>query len=207
MKTKAFTLLVIIGFAAQGFGQNADSIKNVPTNSNWKIFSEVDLGILFSTGGYANYFGLRKGAHSFEMGYHHFPAPNSFFSGKPEEFDLTIEHIYSIHYSYFWNGKTDKGFFTRFMYHNKMQIVTEKSSGISKKLNSDLLGMEIGYVWYVYKGFYLTPRLGALYYIKSPQGRSNKPVQIGNSLYDNDRHKIWDTYFIPTLSIGYSLSI
>ena len=93
------------------------------------------------------------------------------------------------------------------MYHNKMQIVTEKSSGISKKLNSDLLGMEIGYVWYVYKGFYLTPRLGALYYIKSPQGRSNKPVQIGNSLYDNDRHKIWDTYFIPTLSIGYSLSI
>ena len=87
MKTKAFTLLVIIGFAAQGFGQNADSIKNVPTNSNWKIFSEVDLGILFSTGGYANYFGLRKGAHSFEMGYHHFPAPNSFFSGKPEEFD------------------------------------------------------------------------------------------------------------------------
>jgi hypothetical protein len=129
------------------------------------------------------------------------------FSGKPDGFDLTIEYIYSAHYSYFWSGKTDKGLYTRIMYHNKKQIVTEKISGISKNLYSDLIGLELGYVWYLYKGFYINPRIGALYYLKSPQGKDNNPVLIGNSLYNNDRHKTWDTYFIPTISIGYSLLI
>jgi hypothetical protein len=48
------------------------------------------------------------------------------------------------------------------------------------------------------------PRLGALYYLKSPQGSANKPIQIGDRTYDNGRHKVFDTYLIPTLSVGYS---
>jgi hypothetical protein len=40
--------------------------------------------------------------------------------------------------------------------------------------------------------------------LKSPQGSGNKPVLIGDREYDNSRHKVFDTYFIPTLSVGYS---
>ena len=36
------------------------------------------------------------------------------------------------------------------------------------------------------------------------EGSDNSPVQIGDRSYDNSRHKTWDTYFIPTLSLGYS---
>lgn len=39
---------------------------------------------------------------------------------------------------------------------------------------------------------------------QSPQGSENLPVRIGNLDYDNSRHKVFDTYFIPTLSVGYS---
>lgn len=39
---------------------------------------------------------------------------------------------------------------------------------------------------------------------RGPQGPDNAPVQIGDRAYDNGRHKVWDTYFIPTLSVGYS---
>ncbi len=208
MKTKTIILFaIILELNFQGYTQASDSSSSLAGKSGWKIFSEIDLGILAFTGGYANYFGLRRGPHSFELGYHHFPAPSELFSGKPDEFDLTVEYIYSIHYSYFWNGKTDKGLFSRFMYHNKKQIVTEKSSGLSKALYSDLIGVELGYVLRFYKGFYITPRMGALYYVKSPQGKDNNPVQVGNAFYDNKRHTTWDTYFIPTISLGYSIPV
>lgn len=45
--------------------------------------------------------------------------------------------------------------------------------------------------------------MGALYYVKTPQP-GNAPVPIGDRTYDNGRHKNWDTYFIPTVSVGYS---
>ena len=201
------SIAVLIAYSTLGYSQSTDSLKTHKEKQSCKVFSEIDLGLLAFTGGYANYFGIRKGPHSFELGYQHFPAPSSLFSGKPDGFDLAIEYIYSAHYSYFWNGKTDKGLYTRVMYHNKKQLVTEKSSGISKNLYSDLIGLELGYVWCLYKGFYINPRIGALYYLKSPQGNDKKPVLIGNSLYNNERHKTWDTYFIPTISIGYSLFI
>ena len=50
----------------------------------------------------------------------------------------------------------------------------------------------------------MAPRVGALYYLKKPQGSGNHPVSIGGRDYDNDRHKNFDTYYIPTLSVGYS---
>lgn len=59
-------------------------------------------------------------------------------------------------------------------------------------------------MWKIYRGLYVAPRVGALYYLKSPQGSANKPVMIGDRRYDNDRHKVFDTYFIPTSSVGYS---
>ncbi len=32
----------------------------------------------------------------------------------------------------------------------------------------------------------------------------NEPVDVGGRSYDNPRHHDWDTYYIPTLSVGYS---
>ncbi len=208
MKTmKIKVLTIFLGLYTFAIGQTSDSLNISSEKQSWKVFSEIDLGLIAFTGGFANYFGVRNGPHGFELGYQHFPAPSTLFSGVPEGFDLTVEHIYSIHYSYFWNGKTDKGLYTRFMYHNKMQIVTEQNTNTSKKLYSDCVGAELGYIWYFSKNFYLTPRVGALYYINSPQGKENNPVLVGSSYYDNKRHKTWDTYFIPTISVGYSIPI
>ena len=204
MKHFTITLAFIFGLNIHGFSQTNES--TITKEKEWKFFSELDLGILALTGGIGSYSGIRKGPHSFEVGFHHFKSPRQ-FGGAPEEFDLKVDYIYSVQYSYFWNGKTDKGLFTRVMYHNKKQIVTEKNSGISKNLYSDLVGLELGYVFPLYKGLYITPRIGALYYLKSPQGKDNNPVEVGNSTYDNSRHKTWDTYFIPTVSIGYSFPV
>lgn len=214
MKHFTITLTFIFGFSIQGFSQTTETSNPklrpqgelAQQKKEWKFFTELDLGLLALVGGIGNYSGLRTGPHSFEVGYHHFKSPDG-FGGTPEGFDLKVDYIYSVQYGYFWNGKTDKGLFTRFMYNNKKQIVTEKSSGISKNLYSDLVGLELGYVFHIYKGFYLTPRVGALYYIKSPQGKENNSVAVGNSFYENDRHKTWDTYFIPTVSIGYSFPL
>lgn len=205
MKSRSLITLLTVLLTYTVFGQNPDSVKT--STPRLKLFSETDLGLLIFTGGFTHYFGLRKGPHSIELGRQHFNAPTAFFSGKPTGFDLRVDYILSLHYSYFWNGKTDAGFFTRVMYHNKKQTVIEKESRISKPLYSDLVGVELGYVYFFSKGFYVTPRIGALYYLKSPQGGTNQPVKIGERFYDNDRHKIWDTYFIPTVSFGYSLPV
>lgn len=208
MQTKQtiVSLALIVGIVTNVFSQATETSKPMPGNAEWKIFSEIDLGLLAVSGGYSNFFGVRKGPHSFELGYEHFQSPDA-FGGTPEGFDMTVEYIYGVHYSYFWNGKTDKGLYTRLMFQNKKQLVTEQSSHITRPLYSNLVGAEIGYVLYFYKGLYVAPRIGALYYLQSPQGENNEPVLVGNSYYDNDRHKTWDTYFIPTLSIGFSLSV
>lgn len=202
MKNITLTLIFILAFPFSGLSQTSDSL--TAPKKQWKVFTELDLGLLAMSGGIGSYSGVRKGPHSFEVGFQQFKS-NASLGGTPDGFDLKVDYIYSVHYSYFWNGKNDKGFFTRVMYHNKKQVVTEKCSGMSKNLYSDLVGIEIGYLFRVYKGLYITPRMGALYYLKSPQGKGNNPVQVGNSFYDNGRHKNWDTYFIPTVSVGYSL--
>jgi hypothetical protein len=204
MKNITLSLIFIFAFALSGISQTSDSL--TAPKKQWKVFTELDLGLLAMSGGVGSYSGVRKGPHSLEVGFQQFKS-NASLGGTPDGFDLKVDYIYSVHYSYFWNGKTDKGFFTRVMYHNKKQVVTEKSSGISKNLYSDLVGVELGYVFNLYKGLYITPRLGALYYLKSPQGKGNNPVLVGNSSYDNGRHKNWDTYFIPTISVGYSLPL
>jgi hypothetical protein len=206
MKQTIIAFVLVFGLTIHGFSQTSETSTPPPAKPEWKLFSEIDLGLLATSGGYSNFFGVRRGPHSFELGYEHFPSPDA-FGGTPDGFDMTVEYIYAVHYAYFWGGKKDKGLYTRLMYQNKKQIVTEKSSSITRALYSNLVGAELGYVLYFYKGLYVAPRLGALYYLQSPQGKDNDPVLVGSSYYDNDRHKTWDTYFIPTLSLGFSLPL
>jgi hypothetical protein len=129
---------------------------------------------------------------------------NSAFGGTPEGFSLRVNHIIGINAAYFIGRSTDDGLYLQAMFHIKQQGVTNQATGDHKDLDSLAAGFELGYLWKVYKGLYVAPRIGALYYLEKPQGPDNNPVLIGNRAYDNPRHKNWDTYFIPTLSVGYS---
>jgi hypothetical protein len=129
---------------------------------------------------------------------------NSTFGGAPEGFSLRVNYIIGLNAAYFIGRRTDEGLYAQAMLHIKQQGVTNEATGAHRDLDSLAAGLELGYLWKVWKGLYVAPRVGALYYIKSPQGPDNAPVQIGDRAYDNGRHKVWDTYFIPTLSVGYS---
>ena len=129
---------------------------------------------------------------------------NASFGGVPEGFSMRVNYIVGFNASYFIGRRTDDGLYVQAMVHVKQQGITNEATGAHKDLDSLAAGLELGYVWKVFHGLYVAPRVGALYYVKSPQGPHNDPVLIGDREYDNGRHKTWDTYFIPTLSIGYS---
>lgn len=129
---------------------------------------------------------------------------NASFGGTPEGFSLRANYIVGLNVAYFIAQSSDEGLYVQAMLHLKEQGVTNLATGDSKNLDSIASGFELGYVWKLYRGFYICPRVGALYYFKSPQGSDNEPIQIGDRKYDNSRHKVFDTYFIPTLDIGYS---
>lgn len=128
---------------------------------------------------------------------------NSSFGGTPDGFTMRVNYIYGLDAAYFLNGHSDDGLYIQAMLHIKQQGVTNNDDATHVDLNSIATGFELGYVWKIYKGMYVAPRIGALYYVKKPQP-GNEPVQVGDKMYDNDRHKNFDTYFIPTLSLGYS---
>ena len=164
---------------------------------------EVDLGLMAimpQSAGLAG--GVVWGPFRAGLSYATFKS-NSSFGGTPEGFTLRVNYIIGINASYFIGRSTDDGFYVQGMFHIKQQGVTNNATGDGRDLDSLATGLELGYVWKVYKGLYVAPRVGALYYVKKPQP-GNNPVQIGDRTYDNDRHKDWDTYFIPTLSVGYS---
>jgi hypothetical protein len=129
---------------------------------------------------------------------------NSSFGGTPKGFSLRANYILGLNVAYFIAQSSDEGPNVQAMLHIKQQGVTNLATGDHKDLDSIASGLEIGYVWKLYRGLYVAPRIGALYYFKSPQGSANQPIQIGDRKYDNDRHKIFDTYFIPSLDVGYS---
>lgn len=129
---------------------------------------------------------------------------NKSLGGVPDGFSLRANYIVGINASYFIARRSDDGLYVQGMFHIKQQGVTNLENGAHRDLNSLAAGLELGYVWKVYRGLYVAPRVGALYYVKKPQGRANKPIDIGGREYDNTRHKHFDTYFIPTLSVGYS---
>jgi hypothetical protein len=166
--------------------------------------AELDLGLLLflrQAAGFAG--GVVWGPFRAGLSYATFLS-NSSFGGTPEGFTMRANYIVGINASYFIGQSTDKGFYVQAMFHIKQQGVTNDATGDHVDLNSLASGIELGYVWKIYKGLYAAPRIGALYYLKSPQGPDNKPVQIGDRAYDNTRHKVFDTYFIPTVSVGYS---
>jgi hypothetical protein len=129
---------------------------------------------------------------------------NSAFGGVPEGFSMRVNYLIGINASYFIAKRTDEGLYVQAMFHIKQQGVTNQATGAHRDLDSLAAGLELGYLWKIWKGLYVAPRVGALYYLKRPQGANNEPIQIGDRAYDNGRHKVWDTYFIPTLSVGYS---
>jgi hypothetical protein len=174
------------------------------TKFRWGAHAETDLGVLIA---------LRQGASlaagavwgPFRAGasYASFLS-NKSFGGTPDGFSLRANYIIGINLAYFIAQSSDDGLYIQAMFHIKQQGVTNDATGDHKDLNSLAAGLELGYIWKVYQGLYVAPRLGALYYVKSPQGASNQPVRIGDRSYDNGRHKVFDTYLIPTLSLGYS---
>jgi len=166
--------------------------------------AELDLGLLAflrQSAGFAG--GAVFGPFRAGLSYATFLS-NGSFGGTPDGFTMRANYIVGINASYFIGKSTDEGFYVQAMFHIKQQGVTNDATGDHKDLNSLAAGLELGYVWKFYKGAYIAPRVGALYYVKSPQGPDNAPVRIGNRDYDNDRHKVFDTYYIPTLSVGYS---
>ena len=129
---------------------------------------------------------------------------NKSFGGVPEGFSMRVNYIVGLNAAYFIGRHSDDGLYVQAMFHIKQQGVTNDATGAHRDLDSLAGGLELGYLWKVWKGLYVAPRVGALYYFKKPQGADDQPILIGDRLYDNDRHKTWDTYFIPTLSVGYS---
>lgn len=128
---------------------------------------------------------------------------NARFGGTPDGFTMRANYIIGVNASYFIARSSDDGLYVQGMFHIKQQGVTNDGTGDHVDLNSLAAGVELGYVWKPYRGMYVAPRVGALYYVDKPQP-GNRPVTVGDRAYDNDRHKDWDTYFIPTLSLGYS---
>jgi hypothetical protein len=165
--------------------------------------AEVDLGILaFLKQGTAIAGGVTYGPFRAGLSYASFLS-NASLGGVPEGFDLRVNYVIGINAAYFIAQNTNRGLYLQAMFHIKEQGVTNKATGAHVDLDSLALGLELGYVLNLYKGLYVAPRVGALYYVKNPQP-GNQPVMVGDRTYDNSRHKDWDTYFIPTLSVGYS---
>jgi hypothetical protein len=128
---------------------------------------------------------------------------NGSFGGVPDGFSMRVNYIIGFNAAYFIARHTDDGLYVQAMFHIKQQGVTNQATGDHRDLDSLAAGLELGYLWKLWRGLYVAPRVGALYYLETPQP-GNAPVQIGHLAYDNSRHKTWDTYFIPTVSVGYS---
>ena len=175
-----------------------------PDAFRWGAHAELDVGALLALKqGAAFAGGVVYGPFRAGMSYATFLS-NKSFGGAPDGFSLRANYIVGFNASYFIAQKTDEGLYIQAQFHIKQQGVTNLDNGAHRDLNSLAAGLELGYVWKVYKGLYVAPRVGALYYLKKPQGPDNRPVSIGGRDYDNDRHKNFDTYYIPTLSVGYS---
>jgi len=200
MNTKLMIVMALIIISVTQVYSQKDSTSN---NRNCKLFVEFDVPITVLTGGISANAGIRHNNYRLSLGYEHFKAPSKQFSGTPDGFNMRVNYIFALNFDYFYaKSKIDKGLYSRLMYHNKSQFVENKASLDSKILYSQLVGLELGYVWKFFHGLYVAPRAGALYYLKSPQGKDNNPVLIGDAYYDNKRHKVWDTYY--SFMLGYS---
>lgn len=207
----AFSLLLVVAAAARaddGTQQAAleTTAPRAAATSGYRLgaYADLDVGILLTMKqGAAFSGGVVYGPFRAGLSYATFLS-NAAFGGAPKGFDLRANYILGLNAAYFIAQTKDEGFYVQWMFHIKQQGVTNKETGDHEDLDSLATGFELGYVWKLYRGLYVAPRIGALYYLKSPQGSDNRPIKIGNKQYDNDRHKTFDTYYIPTLSVGYS---
>src|SRR5262249_25681880 len=145
----------------------------VPTEptDGWRVgaYAEVDLGILvFLKQGTGIAGGVVYGPFRAGLSYASFLS-NPSLGGVPDGFDLRVTHLIGINAAYFIGERTDRGLYVQGMFHIKEQGVTNKASGAHVDLPSLAVGLEVGYVWKLYKGLYVAPRVGALYYVKTPQ--------------------------------------
>lgn len=169
----------------------------------WKVggYVESDLGILLLFGGVGLYGGVTVGNLRAGIGFNRFESPYRALSGAPKGFDLKVDGLLQADVAYHPFSKRMDGFYVRLIGQLKRQRAENRDNGARKALDSALVGPELGWVFRLYHGLYVTPRVGALYYAKSPQGRDNNAIDIGGRAYDNDKHKLFDYY--GTIGLGY----
>jgi hypothetical protein len=208
---KNFTLTTLLTIAITTFvvlstaKANEHSVASVPattTRSTWGGFLEYDLGVLAMSGGVGLFGGPTYGPLRAGLGFYRFDSPYRALSGAPKGFELKVNYIISADVSWHFLHRAIRGPYVRVMSHLKQQQVENRDNGVRRKLDSLLIGPEIGWTFLVYRGLYLAPRLGALYYVKSPQGSDGAPVDVGGKLYDNDNHTVFDLF--ATAGIGYA---
>ncbi len=200
-------ILALSSTSARADGPSSEELHTATATTaaewGWGAYAELDLGILvFLKQGTAVSAGASYGPFRAGLSYASFLS-NPSLGGVPEGFDLRVNYLLGFNAAYFIAQDDDEGPYVQAMFHIKQQGVTHGASGAHVDLDSLALGLEVGYVWKFWQGLYVAPRVGALYYVKSPQP-DGTPIAVGSASYDNDRHKSWDTYFIPTLSVGYA---
>jgi hypothetical protein len=199
----ASTVRAEVPVAATGTSVSSNTAPSAKAPYHLGAHFEVDAGLMIALKQAAGFSGgVVYGPFRAGLSYATFQS-NGKFGGVPDGFNMRVNYLIGINASYFIGRRTDEGFYVQGMFHIKQQGVDNKETGDHVDLSSLAAGLELGYVLKVYKGLYVAPRIGALYYVKKPQP-NNEPVMVGDRTYDNARHKDWDTYFIPTLSVGYS---
>ncbi len=165
-------------------------------------YVETDLGVLMLFGGVGLLGGVSLGNVRAGLDFYRFESPYRSLSGAPAGFDLKVEGLLGADIA--WHPFADRidGPYVRAIGQIKRQRAENRVNGARRNLDSALLGPEIGWVFRVYHGLFITPRLGALYYVKSPQGKGNHPIDVGGASYDNSKHQTFDFY--GTLGLGYA---
>jgi len=164
-------------------------------------YVENDLGVLLLFRGVGVFGGATYGPLRAGVGFYRFRSPYRSLSGAPEGFDLSVDGIAHAELAWHPFASSMNGPYVELVGQLKWQRVENRANGRMRRLSSTLVGPELGWVWRVVEGLYVTPRMGALYYAAPPQGRAQAPVDVGGAKYDNPRHKTWDLY--GTIGIGY----
>ncbi len=198
----AVAVAMSLGLPTPAGAQRAES--SVTSGRDKEAFVAVDAGLMaFIFPGVGVSVGASRGPWQGAVGFYRFESSPG-FGGFDDEFRLFVDYIGLVQASYFVNGRRAEGIYLRAAYQAKQQTVRLKSNGAEKALTSHLVGPEVGYRLKFYRGFFVIPRVGVLYYVKSPQpGR--EPVQVGGAAYDNPSHKWVDAYF--TFDLGFAFDL